>query len=139
MRKFKFLNNEYPLVINWFQAVDEFPGLFDLHIADLVSDGVKSQDTVNTIMLNDNTIIKLMWHYLKPHVEFEFVDFLKKLPNEDFHAFRNTFWETVLDFSGPLKVNLLKQIWTEQKKELQELTLEKLDSRSSQEESTQTP
>ena len=139
MRNFKFQNREYSLTIGWVQAVDEFPANFDLHIADLVSDNVKSQDTVNNIMLNDNIIIKLMWHYLKPHVEMEWVDFLKKVESKEVHDFRQVFWEAVLDFSGPLKVNLLKEIWAEMKKELQELTLEKLDSKSSQEVSTQTP
>lgn len=139
MRNFKFQNRDYQVKIGWFQAVDEFPATFDLHLADLVSDGVKSQDTINTLMLNDNIIIKLMWHYLKPHLDIDWIEFLKKVDTKEVHDFRTVFWESVLDFSGPLKVNLLKQAWAEMRKELKEVTLEQLASKSSPEESTQTP
>ena len=140
MRNFQFQKRKYSITINWFQAVDEFPDKFGIHLADLVSDLQKSNDTINMLMLDDNLAIQLMWYYVKQDEDtMEWTDFLKKLEGDELHKFRQEFWESVLDFSGPLKMDLLKQAWKGLKKELQETNLEELVSKSSAEESTQTP
>jgi hypothetical protein len=139
MRSFQYRKSDYSIVVGWFQAIDEFPAKFNIHLADLVSDMQKSNETVNTILLNDNIIIQLMWYYLKPHVTCEWEDFLKQVEATEVHKFRESFWEAVLDFSGPLKTPILTQLWKEVKKELREVNLEELASKYSQEASTQTP
>lgn len=135
MTKFSHRNREYSIKIGYLAAIEVFPEQFGISLTKLLVNDEATNDTIRTLMLNDEVVIDMMWYYIKEQSDIiEKTDFLEKLESKEVIEFREAFWQEALNFSGPLKAQVLTQAWTEMRRYLKKATLGELDSESSPEE-----
>lgn len=135
--KFKVAKEEYSITINWYNAVHTLPEKFNLEITELLVDDDSTNNTLRRLLVDDKAIIYMMWHYMEDSASMSFEDFLQVVKTSEVNAFREAFWAEVANFSGPLKENLLYQVWKDSKKYLKKEALDSSASESLQGESTQ--
>jgi hypothetical protein len=140
MQKFLFQKREYDVKIGFWEAIEVFPEKFGIYLTKLLGDMEKTNETLTILLLDDEKMLSIMWWYLKEQTEsLEYESFLQGLDTPSLASFREAFWEETLNFSGPLKEKSLKEMMRVYRKELKNLTLDDLDSRSLPEASHQTP
>jgi len=133
MQNFKFQNRNFEIRIGYLEAMEVLPTRFNIYLMNLVSDLQKTNDTVLNILINDETCVSLMYYYLQKASDMPYEKFLECLEPTELAAFKEAFWEEVLNFSGPLKAPVLRQFQEETRKELKNPSLGKLPSESSPE------
>ena len=82
-------------------------------------------------MLDDEAILKLMWHYIEEEYSGAWMDFIKKVTRQEVDDFREAFWKEVENFIGPLKQGMMNQIWKEFKKEIKNMDIQSMISEQS--------
>lgn len=134
--KFSFADDTYTINITWWDAISVYPEKFDLELLKLMADDEMTQIIVGRIALDDDLMVKLMWHFMQDEASFKFEDFLHKLTTPAISDFREAFWKEVANFSGPLKEEALLKGWKETKRFLKKATLDFSHLDSNPEEST---
>jgi len=137
MQSFQFQKRNYNIKLGVLEAMETLPQM-GVHPLSLVSDMTKTNDTLLTVMLDDEKAVQLMFHYLKKDSEIPWEKFLEQVEMSEIQAFKESFWHELLNFSGPLKKEALIQFKAELKKELANPNLGKSLSGSLQEESEST-
>jgi len=136
MRKFKHQNREYDLFIGFYVALQVFPPKFNIYLTKLLSDMEKTTESISAILLDDEKVLSIMWHYIEEQQDsIDYDTFLKNVTPRELAHFREEFWEEVINFSGPLKAQALKDMMKVFRKELKNMTFESLVSESPPEES----
>lgn len=128
--KFEFKGKEYPIKISYWEAITVLPEKFGISLTKVFTDGDAATETMQNLVLDDEKTLELAWFYIEPTAAFDKEDFYKQITGKDLEQFREDFWSAVVNFSGPLKKNLLMEIWTEFRKELKaaKLDLQELES-----------
>lgn len=114
MASFKHNGQTVQLNYTYFEAMNTFPGL-GLDILGVVTDATP----ILQIMADDKTMIKVWYHFVKD-LEPDFDEALKELKPAEMQQFKEAFWESVVNFSGPPMRETLNQMWDQVKKELKQ-------------------
>ena len=114
MASFKHNGQTVQLNYTYFEAMNTFPGL-GLDILGVITDTTP----ILQIMADDKTMIKVWYHFVKD-VEPDFDDALKALKPEEMQAFKEAFWESVVNFSSLPMRETLRQMWEQVKKQLKQ-------------------
>ncbi len=123
---FEFRDKRYPINLTYLEAIKVLPSKFSISLTKIFTDGDAAAETMQRLILDDEKTLDLAWHYIEPTYEYDFDDFLGKITSKDLDRFREDFWAAVVNFSGPLKKNLLMEMWSQFKRDLKkaELTVE---------------
>jgi hypothetical protein len=129
MIRFKLEDKEYPITINYLMALQDLPEKFGIDLTKIFTDPEKAEDTMNALILDDEKGLRLAWYFVeKSAVGMEWEDFLQKMNGKVLETFREDFWSAVVNFSGPLKKNLLTELWTGFKREIKKAKFDELMS-----------
>lgn len=79
---------------------------------------------MQTLALDDERTLDLLWFYLEETAAFDKDDFLKTVEAKDLDRFRDDFWSAVVNFSGPLKKNLMMELWDQFKRDIKKADLQ---------------
>ena len=140
MTEFTVNKQTYSITLNWWKAINVLPEKYGISITKLLSDNELSIETLNTLVLDDEKTLKLMWYFVEPIASMELEGFLNVVTTQEIESFREAFWAEVVNFSGSLKKNILLQMWSQFKRDLkttdvqQKMNSEESPSQSSQEE-----
>ena len=118
MASFKHNGQTVQLNYTYFEAMNTFPGL-GLDILGVITDTTP----ILQIMADDKTMIKVWWYFIKEFeslAEEDFDDALKALKPEEMQAFKEAFWESVVNFSSLPMRETLRQMWEQVKKQLKQ-------------------
>ena len=108
----------YTIALTWWKAINVLPEQFSISITKILSDNEQATETLNTLVLDDEKTLKLMWHFMEPTASMEMEQFLTIVSTPEIEAFREAFWAEVVNFSGSLKKNILLQMWDQFKRDL---------------------
>lgn len=137
MVNFEFKDRKYPIKINYLESLKTLPEKFDLRLCAIFTDGEAAADTMQGLILDDEKTINLAWHYVEPTASFTYDEFLEEMQGKDLERFREDFWSAVVNFSGPLKKNLLTEMWNQFKRDLKKAELQSETSTASPSDSNQ--
>lgn len=113
-------------------AVVTIPELFGIQITKVFSGGDTANETLQSLCLDDEKCLKLFHWCLGGEDELSFEDFLKGVDGSQLSKFREDFWAEVVNFSDPLKKQILQELWKQYRKEVRKaLATETSDSQSS--------
>lgn len=114
--KFKYGNQEITMNLGYLFANTKLAD-FGLDILTIFQDG---NNVVPTIMLDDATMLKVWYHYVKEATGDDWETSLETLDRTPggLSQFKKAFWDMVVGFSDPSGRGLLEQMWTEAKKRL---------------------
>ena len=138
---YEFKGIKYPIKLNYLEALRVLPDKFDINLSKIFTDGEAASETMQALILDDERTLNLLWYYMQDTAPFTQDEFLEMMSGRDLERFREDFWAAVVNFSGPLKKNLLTEMWNQfkrdlKKAELQSETSDASPSNSSQEGST---
>ena len=108
----------YTIALTWWKAINVLPEQFSISITKILSDNEQATETLNTLVLDDEKTLKLMWHFMEPTASMGIEQFLTIVTTPEIEAFREAFWAEVVNFSGSLKKNILLQMWDQFKRDL---------------------
>ena len=121
--KFQFDRQEYPINITYYDAIKVLPEKFGISLTKIFTSEDEAQQTMQSLVIDDEKTLALAWHYVHETASFEEDEFLRKITGKDLEQFREDFWSAVVNFSGPLKRNLLREIWNQFKRDLKAAVL----------------
>lgn len=124
MSKFKFMGVEYPIQINYWEAVTVLPEKFKINLTKIFIDNQAAEETMQALVLDDEKTLELAWHYVGSSSSFDKQKFFENMQGKDLDQFREDFWSAVINFSPPLKRNLMDDLWRTFKKELKQADLQ---------------
>lgn len=130
--KFKFKGSiEIPLKITYKNAMYDFKEL-GLNILNIFGE---NSSAVQTIMTDDEVMVKIWYFYIKKHHAGELESALEHLSPEEMNVFRELFWNEVINFMPPLTRPSLTLFMEKMKEEMSspEKRLEQAYSESLQE------
>ena len=117
-------NQTFEINISYRTAYTHLPEKFDIRLLQMFVDEEAGEKLLKELLLDDEKCLGLFWFFVEPQFEGKtFDDFLGILQTGDLDKFRQTFWEEVANFSGPLKRNLVMQLWEMLQRELKEIDL----------------
>jgi len=131
MSFFELKGRKYPIKINYKQSLEVLPDKFGIRLSKIFTDGDAAADTMQKLILDDEATLKLCWHYIEEHTDLNYSEFLDIMEGKDLERFREDFWAAVVNFSGPLKKNLLIEMWTMFKRDLKKAELASMTSDAS--------
>lgn len=123
--KFTHDDHNYNIKIGYRDSLEILPEKFGIYLSRLFSSEEYASETMSALVLDDERSLKLMYYYVEDQSTMEWDQFLDNVTPKELEAFREAFWVEVENFSGSLKKNLLRQIWTEFKREIKKGSLEK--------------
>jgi hypothetical protein len=108
--KFKHGQNTIPMSLGYVLAHGK---LFDLGL-DILSI-TKDNSVVQTIMLDDSTMLKVWYYYVQEETGQSFEDALEILDNtpNGLEPFKKAFWDMVVGFSPTALQPTLRAVWKE--------------------------
>lgn len=114
--KFKLNGREVQLELGYYIANETLPDL-GLSIMTMFQEG---NQVIQTILLNDAVMIKVLYHYVKADLGLEWIEFLHELDKTEhgLEKFKESFWNMVVGFSPPSVRNPLRKMWDEAKRQL---------------------
>jgi hypothetical protein len=124
MIAFEFKNNKYPIKINYLESLRVLPEKFGINLSKMFTDPDASSETMQALTLDDEKTLKLAWYYVEPSASFPEEEFLEQMTGKDLERFREDFWSAVVNFSGPLKKNLLMAMWDQFKRDIKKAEFE---------------
>lgn len=125
---FKIKNDTFTIRIGYRDSIVILPEKFGIHLSRLFSSEEAASETLSALVLDDERSLKLMYYYVEEQTGSDWDEFLDSVSPKELDEFREAFWTEVENFSGPLKKNLLRQIWTEFKREIKKSSLEKMNT-----------
>lgn len=121
---FEFKNIQYQININYYDSLKVLPEKFNINLCKIFTDGEIAGETMQNLILDDELTLKLAWYYIEPAISgMDEDDFLRNMTGKDLERFREAFWQAVVNFSGPLKKNLLTEMWNQFKRDLKKAEL----------------
>lgn len=121
---FTFDEKKVPVRITVPMAMTELPKLFDIKIIGMFASDEQVIAAMRELVLDDDKALRLMHFFIEKHTSMSFESMIEKMKNLDVvDEFREAFWAAVVNFSGPLKKQIILDMWTEFKKELKEFDL----------------
>lgn len=128
--KFNLGSQPINLELGWLLVSEELPN-YGLDILTLFQENNK---VLQTILLDDATMLKIAYFYADRETGIEWVEFLKELDSMDngLEKFKEAFWNLVVGFSSPSVRGGLQKMWVEAKKQMKK-NFDSLSSPSSQE------
>lgn len=135
--KIKFKDSEVSIKITYKQAMYDFKEL-GLNLLNIFDDG---NSAVQTIMMDDQVMVHVWYHYIKKHHAGNLEEALEYLTPEDMNDFREKFWNEVINFMPPLTRPALNMFMEKMKEEMSspEKRLEGLFSESLEEQESTPP
>ena len=126
MIQYELRGKQYPLNITYYQSIKILPEKYGINLCKIFTDGDAAAETMQTLILDDEKTLNLLWHFLEERTDMTFDEMLETVTGKDLERFREDFWSAVVNFSGPLKKNLLIEMWSQFKRDLKraELTTE---------------
>lgn len=110
---YTFQNHAYDLKITYGFALKTLLPKFGIDLTNLLAEDVLDK-MLNQMFLNDDLPLKLWQHYISEHLGDDGVDqALDELTPASLQQFKDTFWEAVKVFIGPLRAQILDQILKE--------------------------
>lgn len=129
---FELDGNKYQISLNYYEAIKVLPSKFGIHLNKIFTDGDAAAQTMQTLALDDELCLKLAWYYVEPTASaMDEDDFYRAMSGKDLERFRDAFWQEVVNFSGPLKKNLLMEMWSQFKRDLKKAELATENSNAS--------
>lgn len=125
---FKHGNETIPMQLGYSLAHGK---LFDLGI-DVLSIMKEGNTVIPTIMLDDATMLKVWYYYIKEATNQTFEEALEILDEnpKGLESFRKAFWEMVVGFSPIAVQDALRSTWKQAEKQLKN-AIEKTSTSSS--------
>ena len=120
---FEFKKGKYPIELTYWQALKVLPDKFGINLCKIFTDGEAAGETMQSLVLDDECCLRLAWHYVNETASFTEEEFLQQMTGSDLERFREDFWAAVINFSGPLKRNLLTELWNQFKRDLKKVEL----------------
>ncbi len=118
-------NSSFEINISYRTAYTHLPEKFDIRLLQMFVDQEAGENLLKELLLDDEKCLGLLWYFVEPQCEGKsFDDFLDIIQSGDLDKFRQVFWEEVANFSGPLKRNLVMQLWEMLQRELKEIDLQ---------------
>lgn len=125
-------NHTFQIDITYRTAYTLLPEKFDIRLLQMFVDEEAGEKLLKELLLDDEKCLGLFWFFVEPQFGGKtHDDFIDILQIGDLDKFRQTFWEEVANFSGPLKRNLVMQLWEMLQRELKEIDLKPETSTSS--------
>ncbi len=128
---FELKNAKYLIKITYRDSLIVLPEKFGINLCKIFTDGDAAADTMQALILDDERTLKLAWHYIEPKSDLDWEQFLDLMEGKDLERFREDFWAAVVNFSGPLKKNLLQEMWSQFKRDLKKADLTSMISDAS--------
>lgn len=125
MESFKVGNATYQIKLTYGTTISILPEKFGIHINRILSDGDAAQDTLTTLVLDDEKCLRFMYYWMESTTSQTYEAFLDSVTTSELDAFREAFWSEVVNFSGSLKKKLMLQLWSEFKRDLKDANLTK--------------
>jgi len=123
MTTFNIGKQEYNIKLTYGLSVNVLPDKFNINLTKIFVDSELASKTMETLVLDDERTLSLMWFFVEPTASIDYDTFLEKVSPQELEEFREAFWAEVVNFSGSLKKNMMLQMWTEFKKELKKAHL----------------
>lgn len=120
---FEWRKKEYPIKITYLDSIKVLPDKFGISLTRIFTDGNAAAETMQALILDDEKTLGLAWHYIEPLTDTTYDEFLETITGKDLERFREDFWAAVVNFSGPLKRNLLQEMWNQFKRDLKKAEL----------------
>lgn len=94
----------------------------------------KDSTTIQTVMLDDKTMLKVWYYYVKEELGLGYEEAVELLDETQggLEPFKKAFWDMVVGFTSPSARHLADQMWTQAKLQLKK-NLRDLSSASSEE------
>lgn len=120
---FELAGKRYQVQITMSDAYKELPKRFGLELLKMFANEEKCQETMQELIFDEDKTLHLMHMYIeRQNGMMTFDTMLEQLENLTvLDSFRDAFWAAIVNFSGPLKKQVLIQIWEQFKKELKEV------------------
>ena len=134
---FELKGKKYPIEINYTQALKILPEKFGINLAKVFTSGEEAASTMEILVLDDEKSLALAWHYIEPTASFDEEQFLTDMNGSLLDQFREDFWAAVVNFTGPLKRNLMREMWEQFKRDLKKVDLQTETSTASPSDSSQ--
>lgn len=127
--EFKLGEHKIPMYMGYRLAQNEMSEL-GINVLNLFSE---NSNVIQTIMLDDQTMLKVWFFYVDEHLGVKYDEALQLLDETPggLEPFKQAFWEMVVGFTGPAVRPLAKQAWDQVrqqlKKNLRTLSSDSLD------------
>lgn len=129
--KFNVGTQEHNIALNYYSAAVILPDKFAIDLLEMFTDQQKMVDTMQGLILDELTALRLMFYYMEDSTPYSWEDFLKAVTSQEITKFREAFWDEVCFFMGPIKAPILRQMWTEFLKEIKTADFVSLTSKIS--------
>lgn len=128
---FELNNTKYPITLNYLQCLRVLPERFGISLTKIFTDNDAAVKTMEALVLDDERTLQLAWFYIEPTASIDEEAFLELVDGRDLERFREAFWQAVVNFFGPLKRNVLTDLWNQFKRDLKKAELQSGTSDSS--------
>lgn len=120
---FEFNGKKYKVEISPTMAYKELPQRFEINLLKMFADEETNKETLQTLIMDDDKMLHLMYFFLEKNGStLTLENVLSQMENlAVLDTFRDAFWAGVINFSPPLKKNILLQIWDQMKKEIKDI------------------
>jgi hypothetical protein len=122
---FKYDGKQIPILFTYKTTKKDIPKRFGLNLLQIFTSDEETDKLAKDLVFDDEKTLDLMKYFIEyaQDIELDEDEFLDKISPESVHQFREGFWTALANFSGPLKMNSVNQIWTELKKKLKDVNL----------------
>lgn len=124
MISFEFRGTKYPINLNYWEAINVLPEKYGISLTKIFTDAEAAEKTMQGLVLDDELTLELAWHYIQETASFDKEEFFKHMQGKDLDRFREDFWSAVINFSPPLKKNLMEEMWRQFKKDMKKVELQ---------------
>jgi len=122
---FTYNGKQIPILFTYKTTKKDIPKRFGLNLLQIFTSDEETDKLAKDLVFDDEKTLDLMKYFIEYSCDEELDEdeFLDKVTPESLHQFREGFWVALANFSGPLKMNSVNQIWAELKKKLKDVNL----------------